>query len=484
MSSHPFYRLCILPIFFLVINGLLVGEIRAESDESGAREMNSDNPSETAKTSKKSKFSPPAGYVLMGPSRKYHGMMVRDIRFAGLKRTRSFRLLNHMDISPGKPFDHDLFDEDMRRLRNKELFYDVRVYVKVEETGLSMLFHMRDKWSMLPYFNFIRGGGSYQVVFGAYDINLFGSMFMMDANFMVFDDQPSGVLYLTVPRLFGLPLDIGADGGLSRTIRTVYGPQTSSWYIYAMESQWINLSVESEPVPWLRLKLWQKFSWNKIRLTKRSPDDEVLPGAGRRAVTGVMLSLGKVTYHNYLMHGLKLTCWASGAFKAMGSAESFLRFTWDMRAYWRLGKKSGNIAARLHGGYIYGGTFLDEHVLGSFSGLRGFKYAQYVGKASVAGSLEYRTGLLPLEFPIVAKFHRIFRGKTLRMQGVAFTEMGSITGSQDHSTRESGELLWSIGTGFRGIFVPFYKAVLRVDVCYTLRPFRSVDLMIATQQAF
>ena len=429
-------------------------------------------------------YSPPPGYRKLRSFSSLHGLLVRSIRFEGLSRTRSSRLHHFMDTSAGRVFDAEIFDEDMRRIRNEELFRDMRVYAKHCEKNVSLIIYMRDKWSLLPYFNFVRGGGSYQLVFGAYDVNILGAMFMMDANFIVFDGRPSGILYLSVPRLWGLPLQVGIDGGLSRSIRTVYGPRTSPQYIYAMQSQWFDVSIASEPVPWVEIKLWQKFSWNSVEFAKLSPLDDVLPAGGRRAVTGLMVSLGKVSYDDYLMHGLKLTAWASGAFKALGSTEDFLRLTWDMRGYWRFGPRGGNLAARLHGGYVHGGNFLDEYVLGSFSGLRGFRYAQFIGKSYVAGSFEYRTGLLPVEFPIVSKLHRVFRGKTLRMQGVAFTEMGSMAGSLEHATTESGGMLWSIGAGFRGIFIPFYKAVLRVDLCYTLEPFRSFDLMIATQQAF
>jgi hypothetical protein len=389
-----------------------------------------------------------------------------------------------MDTEVGKPFDYAVFGEDMRRIQNKELFQDIGVYVKKTSRGLHLIIALQDKWSLLPYFNFVRGGGSYQVVFGVYDVNVLGSLFYLDANFIVFDDQPSGILYLTVPRVWGLPIDIGADGGLSRSIRTTYGPRTTPWHTYATQSQWFNFSVASNPVPWFEVKVWQQFLWQKIRIAKLSPNDDILPPAGRRAITGVMVSLGKTTYKDYLMHGLKLTMWASGAFKALGSEAHFLRLSWDLRAYWRLGQVAGNLAGRLHGGYLHGGTFLDEYALGSFSGLRGFQYAHFLGKSYAAGSVEYRTGLLTLNFPIVSKLHSVFRGKTLKMQGVAFSEMGSVTGSRHHATSESGTLLWSIGAGFRGIFVPFYKAILRVDACYTLRPFRSFDLMIATQQAF
>jgi hypothetical protein len=411
-------------------------------------------------------------------------MTVRSIRFAGLKRTYRSRLLDYMDTESGKPFDRHVFTEDLRRIGNLELFRDIGVYYRKLDGRIDLLIHLIDKWSLLPYFNFVRGGGSYQIVFGVYDVNVLGAMFMLDANFVVFDDLPAGMLYGRIPRVAGLPLELGADGGVSRAIRTTYASLTRPWQTYLVDSRWFNLTAQSEPVPWLRVMIWQKFLWRKVEFAKLTPARVTLPPGGRRIETGAMVSLGKVTYRNYMMHGLKLSVWGAGASTSLGSDITYLRVSWDARGYYRFGPVGGNLAGRLHGGYMTNGTLFDQFALGSFSGLRGFQYAQFVGTAFVAGSLEYRTGLLPLHFPIVAKLHDVFEGKTLRMQGVVFTEMGSVSGSPNHGTIESGDLLWSVGAGFRGIFVPFYKAVLRVDACYTLRPFRAFDLMISTQQAF
>jgi hypothetical protein len=482
-------------LFVLVIWGAAPPERRAEARPASRRETRRKGTSTRKKSAQKAKrrkkknkkksFRPPAGFRRVVSLRAIHGKTVRSLRFRGLSRTRRLRLLHHMDTEVGEKIDWGVLAEDLRRLRNLELFTTLVLYVRPRgDDAVDLLLHLEDKWSLLPYFNFVRGGGSYQIVCGVYDVNVLGAMFMLDANFIVFDGQPAGILYGRVPRVAGLPLELGADGGISRAIRTTYWMRTLPWQTFSLDSRWINLLAETEPVPWLRLMLWQKFLWRKVSFAKETAYAVHLPPGGRRAETGVMLSLGKVTYQNYLMHGLKLTLWGTGSFEALGSDTHFLRISWDARGYYRFGPRGGNLAGRLHGGYMTGGTLFDEFALGSFSGLRGFQYAQFVGRAFVAGSLEYRTGLLPLRFPIVSKIHRVFRGKTLRLQGVVFTEMGSIVGSRHFSTPESGQMLLSVGAGFRGIFVPFYKAVLRVDACYTLEPFRAFDLMIATQQAF
>ena len=53
-----------------------------------------------------------------------------------------------------------------------------------------------------------------------------------------------------------------------------------------------------------------------------------------------------------------------------------------------------------------------------------------------------------------------------------------------YRTDESGKFLMSVGGGLRITVVNVYQATLRIDFAYTLSPYRSFDLIIATQQYF
>ena len=415
---------------------------------------------------------------------RYDGLTVRHITFVGLKRTKPKLLKNYMETKSAKPFDSSVFHEDMRRIRNLELFDRIAVAIRRIGNKIDITIHLRDKWSLLPYANFVRGGGSYELVAGVYDVNVAGCLFTLDAMFVLFDGKPSGILYFKMDRLGGLPIALYADGGYSRSLRTTYAERTTPSQTLVIDSGWGNLMIRWEPFAWARVGLWQKALWRNYEFARASNNRFYLPHDGLLSESGLVLSLGKTSYRNYMMQGLIVNVWLSTSTRLLGAQVTYQKVSWDARGYWILGPRAGNLAAWLEGGFMQGGTLADQFALGSFSGLRGFKYAQFVGRSFVAGTIEYRTGLVPTAFPVVAKLLHVFRGKTLRWQGALFANLGTVAGSPHFATNESGRLLSAIGAGLRVIFVPFFKAVLRIDVAYTLSPFRTFDLMIATQQAF
>ncbi len=416
---------------------------------------------------------------------RYDGLVVRNLDFVGMSRTSPARLVDHFDTKPGQKFDSVRFKEDMRKLRNLELFQAIRVEILVRPKGLFITIHLKDKWSLLPYFNFIRGGGSYEIVTGIYDVNVLGRLFLLDAMFILFDGKPAGLLYFTFPRLAGLPITLAAQGGVSRAIRTTYGSMGAVRRIYAVTSQWGELQTRWEPVVWARVGLAYRFQHRTFSFTTLSPNQDVLPPEGRISKASVLFSLGKVSYEHYFMNGLLLNVWFSTSQPWLGATHKFYKISWDARGYWNMGRNIGNLAGWLQGGIIRGQTtFLDEFQLGSFSGMRGFRYAQFLGRAYVAAVAEYRSPLWATEFPIMAKVHKIFGGKSLLVQAVAFGSMGAVAHSRNQATSESGKLLSSVGGGARFIVVPFYRAVLRIDGAITMNPYRTWDIMVATQQAF
>ena len=416
---------------------------------------------------------------------RYQGLMVRSLRFKGMKRTSAARLSQVFDTKEGARFDCETFVEDMRRLRNLELFQNIRVRFSPGRDGLAITVHVEDKWSLLPYFNFIRGGGSYEIVAGLFDVNVLGRLFTLDAMFILFDGKPAGTVYFTLPRLAGLPVTLAANGGLSRAIRTTYGQRRAIRRIYGITSEWGEFLVRWEPVVWARIGMAYRFQHRTFEFMKGSPNKDVLPSNGRLSRASVLLSLGKVSYRHYFMQGLMLNVWLSTSRPWLGSTESFWKVAWDARGYWNMGRNVGNLAGWLQGGILSGrSTFLDEFQLGSFTGLRGFRYAQFLGKNYVAAVGEYRSPLWATEFPIMGRIHWVFRGKSLLVQGVAFGALGAVSGSENQATEESGRLLSSVGAGARFILLPFYRAILRIDAAVTLSPYVTWDIMVATQQAF
>ena len=115
----------------------------------------------------------------------------------------------------------------------------------------------------------------------------------------------------------------------------------------------------------------------------------------------------------------------------------------------------------------------------------GMIFARLCSRAGlhVYGNVEYRTGLLRTGFPI-ASIIPYFRGRVFQLQGAVFADVGGVAGGGAYRTDEHGRPLVAVGAGIRVAVVNIYKAILRIDFAYTLSPYRSFDLIIATQQYF
>jgi hypothetical protein len=424
--------------------------------------------------------------------RRHQGKIVRDIRAKGLARTRLFRLRHHLYTKIGRPFDAERLAHDLRRVRNLELFRNIRVSVAPFEDGVSILFQMSDKWSLLPFFNTFFNLGSVSVIAGVYDVNFLGTLSYVDLQLLLFSYlpltadsiKPGGILSLGLPRLFGGPLGYDLDVRAVTSIRTLLLDHRTVGGSFLSERYGGYHYLSVEPWPWLQVYLQETLYWDRFgEAAGGSPAILPTPRKGLTHAIGMSMRLGYLSYTDYLMHGLRLWASLEGAADWLGSDFSYLRASAELRAFYRFGPRGGNLGLWVHGGYMKGGDLVHMFRVGSWTGLRGFYTDQLVARAYVAGTLEYRTGLLPMEFP-VAWIIPYFRGKALRIQGAAFIDLGSVAGGGPWRPRESGELLMSVGAGLRFAAVKLYKAVLRLDFAYVVSPYRSYDFIIATQQFF
>jgi hypothetical protein len=409
--------------------------------------------------------------LVSNPSRwhRYQGRVVRRIEITGLRRTRAWRLEHWLDTRVGRPFDAETLRHDVRRIRNLELFRPIRVRVDPEGRGVVIRIQAKDKWSLLPYFNMFFNLGSVNVITGIYDVNTLGFLSYVDLQLMLFSYlpvtdrsiRPGFLLSLEVPRLARLPLYYDLSVRAQMSIRTIIGTLLQPVGYFQTERYGGYHSLTWEPFQWLRLGVRELLYYH-------------------RSLLG---SLGYTSYRDYMQHGLIFSFALEGASKHLGSDFEYVSFAGVCRAYYRFGPRGGNLAARVGGGYMKGGSFSNLFALGSWTGLRGFYTAQFTARSYVYGNLEYRTGLLRTGFPI-ASIIPYFRGRVFQLQGAVFADVGGVAGGGAYRTDEHGKPLVAIGAGFRASVVNLYKAILRVDFAYTLSPYRSYDLIIATQQYF
>lgn len=427
-----------------------------------------------------------------GQWHRYQGRIVKRIKITGLRRTKVFRLKHLMDTRAGHAFDADTLRHDVRRIRNLQLFRPVRVRVVPEGKGVIIRIQTKDKWSLLPYFNMFFNLGSVSVITGVYDVNTLGFLSYVDLQVMLFSYmpvttrsiRPGFLLNLQIPRLGGLPFSYYLRARAQMTLRTVIGTLLEPVGYFQVERYGGYHSLTWEPFQWMRVGFQQTLRYLRY---KHAPDAEApsvpLPETGLTHALALTGSLGYTSYRDYMQHGIVLGFALEGSTKYLGSDFDFLRFYGECRAYYSFGRVGGNLAARVGGGYMKGGSYANLFPLGSWTGLRGFYTAQFTARSYIYGNVEYRTGLLRTGFPIMSIIPW-FRGRVFQLQGAVFADVGGVAGGGAYRTDEHGKPLISIGAGIRAAVVNLYKAILRIDFAYTLSPYRSFDLIVATQQYF
>ena len=423
---------------------------------------------------------------------RYQGRLVKSIHASGLKRTREWRLREMLDTRVGKPFDADTFGHDLRRIRNLELFRDLRVRVDPDGEGVKIRFQMADKWSLLPFFNAFFNLGSVNVITGVYDVNTLGTLSYVDLQLLLFSYlpltadsiRPGGKINLGIDRLRGFPLDYYLSARAQTSIHTIVGSRGTAAGSFLSSYYGGYQSLTWQPFQWLGVGITQQLFWQTYRVATGAEAPLVpTPGTGLTHAWGATVRLGYLRYQNYLMHGIKLNVAVDGAAGWLGSDSDLVRIYGEFLAFYRFGPRGGNLAGRIKAGYMKGGRYGDLFALGSWTGLRGFYTGQFRARAYVVGNLEYRTGLLRTGFPI-ASIIPYFRGKVFQIQGAVFVDTGALAGAGPYRTDESGQLLMSIGAGLRLAAINLYRAIFRLDFAYTVSPYRSFDFIISTQQFF
>ncbi len=101
-------------------------------------------------------------------------LVVKDVNVNGLKKTRKKTFLRMVGIIAGDMWSDDLKRTILRRLNNAGTFEEVGVEVKKESNGVSLLFNVKEKWSLVG-FPMITGGGGSQFGAVAVDSNFLGT---------------------------------------------------------------------------------------------------------------------------------------------------------------------------------------------------------------------------------------------------------------------------------------------------------------------
>ena len=85
-------------------------------------------------------------------------------------KTESDSIKGFLDTKDGETFESDVWDRDLRRLRNTDLFYEVSGTTKVVNGKIAANITAKNKFSVIPILKFKQGGGTSLFTAGIYNV--------------------------------------------------------------------------------------------------------------------------------------------------------------------------------------------------------------------------------------------------------------------------------------------------------------------------
>ncbi len=136
---------------------------------------------------------------------------IHSLRFDGLTKTNPYYLEQFVVSAPGAPLDTLVIAEDIQRLRNLRIFYDVRSRVEVAGNKATVVFECSELLTLLPIINFGGINENFWYQLGLTEHNWMGRGHTI-GGFYRYYDRHSFAIYTHLPYLvkqrWGLIADI------------------------------------------------------------------------------------------------------------------------------------------------------------------------------------------------------------------------------------------------------------------------------------
>lgn len=393
-------------------------------------------------------------------------------------RTAPGRLERLLETRAGADFDPARWEWDLARLRRTELFYAVQGSTRAVPGGVAARVEAKNKFSTLPILKFKQGGGSSLWTLGLYDVNLGRRLLEAGGQFERFNGRDGFAVWFRHPYGGGPRLRLGADL-LAHTVDLplldVHGRPEAH---FLHEETRATLRAGFEAAPRLRADLNAAVYRNVFKQDDSTPLKAARNAAftaahplrsGRTVSLLPRLAYGRLERAPVALEGWEAAVGGELAAKAFGSDFGFARGEleltgglvprpgWNLAGQARLGTKTG------HG-------FQHKHYLGGLDSVRGFLDGQLRGDQLWQVNLEARPTLL--ERP------------TAVLQGNLFTDWAKTWDARAFGAEGFHDPVVSVGTGARLILPRVYRAVLRTDFAWTLRPVRRFGFSLGLQQFF
>jgi outer membrane protein assembly factor BamA len=416
-------------------------------------------------------------FSLLACSAAAEAAVVASLEASG-SRTAPGRLERLLETRAGGGFDPEVWDADLARLRRTELFYSVEGTTAAAPGGVAARVAAKNKFSTLPVVKFKQGGGSKLWTVGLYDVNLLRALLEAGGQYERFNGRNGFALWFRNPYGGGPRTRLGADvtaHTVDLPLLDVHGRPEAH---FLHEETRVTLRAGHEVGRRLRADLNAAVYRNVFKR-----DDSTTLKAARNAAfsaghplrSGLTVSLlPRLAYGRLERAPAALTGWEAAvggelAAKAFGSDFGFARGELELTGG-AVPRPGWNLAGQARLGTKTGHDFQHKHYLGGLDSVRGFLDGQLRGDQFWQANLEARPTLL--ERP------------TAVLQGNLFTDWAKTWDARAFGAEGFHDPVYSVGVGARLILPRVYRAVLRADSAWTLRPIRRFGFSVGLQQFF
>ena len=416
-------------------------------------------------------------FALLAFTSLSHAATVEMIDVAGA-RTEAEVIRQLLDTRVGAPFDPLVWGDDLQRLRNTELFYDVGGEVRENGDARHLTVHARNKFSLIPVFKYKQGGGTSLLTIGAYEVNLLDRMLEVGAQYENMDNNQGGVIWFRHPYLLSRNNHFGAELYVHTIGLPLLSLEGKEQAYFDNEERRFNARLLHTWAPGVRFGVGFSIYTNDFLM-----DDSTVERMQRNAAfladyrlqSGRTVALlpravyGRIDRNEFHVQGSEWTLQAELAHEAIGSEFNFARAEVRWLGAW-LPTRDWNIAMQAQLGTKTGNEVQHKFYLGGLDTLRGFLDGQFRGDHYWLVNAELRPTL--------------WSSPHVVLQGNVFADLAKTWDDESFSLAGFERPFVSTGAGLRMILPRIYRAVLRLDVARTLTPVRQTGIAFGLQQFF
>ncbi len=332
-----------------------------------------------------------------------HAEPVGKINIVGSK-TRTDVLSFFMDTKEGEEFDPARFANDIQRLKNTGLFYDISGDIQEKDGRMNITLSLTNKVSLIPIFKFKQGGGTSVLTLGAYEVNFLDRMLEIGAQYERMSGKNGFVAWFRHPYFFSNMNRVGVeiyDHIFTLPLLTHEGEEEA--FFDNDQSQWtmfIERRVNGNFLAGLALNYYtntftpdnstaDKTTRNTQFNTKQELHDGTTISAGPSVV------LGQINTERFYVKGTTLAFHAEIAENLLGSDFSFVKGLIHLTSAFHPWERV-NIATQFKLGSKTGNEFQHKFYLGGLESLRGFFDGQFRGEHMWVANIESGRVSLPV----------------------------------------------------------------------------------------